>query len=337
MVLDSKELAVLYRQEKDVRRKERLHALYFLAIGYSVGETASAFLRDEDTIRSWLSAWEEKRSIDDESRSGRPPELEKKWVRKIVKLADEDNPRKHGINVAHWDCKELCSWLSRRNLFVSQETVRQILVANGFRYVKTSYELARANKKEQHSFVAGFKRFLRGLTPKTVFCFMDEMSAKLHPKQGYIWTRKKKPVVRTHDSHKRIYATAAVFPKTGKLVARMSKKFNQHEFIHFLKRLLSSTNKKIILFLDGFGAHKTPRVKQFLKKHPRLKLKPLPKYSPKLNPTEYLWGYTRKKRTNNLEFSSQRGLITTLNHWFKNIPTKTVKQVCSLNCILGIS
>ncbi len=337
MSLDSVELAGLFHAERDARLAERYHALYVLAVGESIARTALLFCRDEDTIRSWKREWEEKHSVEDESRSGRPPELNGKWVRKIVKLADEDKPKKHGFNLAHWDCKELCKWLAQKNVFVSVETVRNVLVRNKFRYVKTGYELARADKKEQIKFISGFKRLLRKSLPKTVIAFMDEMSSKLHPKQGYIWTRNKKPIVQTHDSHKRVHTAAAVIPSTGKVIARTSNKFNQHEFIKFLKQLLSKTRNKIILFLDGMRAHKTSAVKQFLKKHSRLKLKPLPKYSPKFNPAEYLWGYTRKKQTNNLEFNSQRSLMTTLNNWFKNIPTKTVKQVCSYNCILGVT
>lgn len=334
MPSESEQLGVLYKRERDVRRKERYHALYMLSRGYSLTETADLFLRDVDTIRAWKQQWDVEHSVADEPRSGRPSGLDEKTERKLVGLVEEDKPRKHGFNVAHWDCKELCKWLAKRGIFVSQETVRNILTANGFRYVKTSYELARADKKEQKGFVACFKRILRCSLPKTLIAFADEMSSKLHPKQGYMWTRKKKPTVATHDSHKRVYTVAAVIPKNGKVVARTSNKFNQHEFIRFLKLLLSKTKKKICLYIDRMAAHKTPKVKEFLKKHPRLKIKWLPKYSPKFNPTEYLWNYTRQKRTNNVEFRNQHSLRATLQHWFNNMPPNVIKQVCSYNCIL---
>lgn len=335
MSSESEKLGVLYRREREPRRRERYHALYILSLGYSVSETASILLRDEDTVRLWKQQWESQHKIDDAPRSGRPPELDEKTGQKIVGLVDEDKPKKHGLSVAHWDCRELCQWLARRKVFVSQETVRRILVQHGFRYVKTSYEFARADKKQQSRFIRAFKRVLRGITPKTLIAFADEMSAKLHPKQGYVWTRKRKPVVKTHDSHKRVYTIAAVVPTTGKLVARTTNKFNQNQFIRFLKLFLSKTKKRIMLFIDGMRAHNTPKVKKFLKQNPRLQLKPLPKYSPQLNPAEYLWGYTRKKRTNNIEFYSQTSLRKTLDHWFKKIPANIIKTVCSYNCILN--
>lgn len=335
MSSESERLAVLYRREHEPRRMQRYHALYILSLGYSVAETAKLCLRDEDTVRAWKQQWDAECSVADEPRSGRPPELDEKTKRKLVKLIDEDKPCKHGFNIAHWDCRELRILLVRRGFFVSQETVRQALIENGFHYVKTGYELARANKAEQAKFVSGFKRVLRGITPKTLIAFADEMSAKLHPKQGYVWTRKKKPTVATHDSHKRVYTAAAVVPATGRVIAQTTNRFNQQGFIQFLKLLLSKTRKRIKLFVDGMRAHNTPKVKLFLQQHPRLKIRFLPKYSPQLNPVEHLWAYTRQKRTNNIEFKSQHSLRTTLQHWFNNTPPNIIKRVCSYNCILN--
>lgn len=44
--------------------------------------------------------------------------------------------------------------------------------------------------------------------------------------------------------------------------------------------------KRVILFIDAASYHKTPQVKKFLKNHPILKIKKLPKKDPNSNPTE---------------------------------------------------
>ena len=46
--------------------------------------------------------------------------------------------------------------------------------------------------------------------------------------------------------------------------------------------------KKIILFIDDASYHKTPSVKKFVRDHPVLKIKKLPKKDPNSNPTECL-------------------------------------------------
>ena len=327
------ELGKRFRKEKDARLAERYHALFVISKGYSVKETAELFLRDESTIHSWIKLWKEKRSVEDGPRSGRPPEIGEKLEKKIVKMVDENDPNKHGLNVAAWDCRELRLWLRTRGVHVSEETVRQLLVRNDFRFVKPGYDFLNASPKEQFSFVKRFHAILRGKSSDTRVAFLDEMSTKLHPKQGYIWTREKKPVVPTHCSHQRVYTVGAVLPETGKLITRTTNRFKQFEFVEFLKQLIRETRQRIILFVDGFRVHKTRLVQNFLRDHPRLQIESLPKYSPKLNPIEHLWGYTRQKRTFNTEFKNKRSAQKTLDHWFHQLPRKIVQSVCSLNCI----
>lgn len=64
------------------------------------------------------------------------------------------------------------------------------------------------------------------------------------------------------------------------------------EFRRHLSHLVAHARrrelKKVILFVDHASAHKTTQVKNFLKKHPILTLKWLPKKDPNSNPTETL-------------------------------------------------
>jgi transposase len=331
------ELLARFRMEKDARLAERYHALYVVSKGYTIKETAELFGRDESTIHSWIKLWKEKRSVEDEPRSGRPPEIGEKLEKKIIRMVDENNPRKHGENVASWDCRELCGWLAKRQVVVSEETVRSLLIRNDFRYVKPGYDFLKADPVEQNGFINRFRRILRGKPSDTRVAFLDEMSTKLHPKQGYIWTRQKKPVVPTHCSHQRVYTVGAVLPETGKLVTRTTNRFKQFDFVKFLEQLVRETRQRIILFVDGFRVHKTRLVQDFLREHPRLQIEKLPAYSPKLNPIEHLWGYTRQKRTFNTEFQNKRSAQKTLDHWFHQLPKKIVRSVCSLHCIPGIT
>lgn len=331
---ESGKLLGLYKKAREPKAIRAYNLLFLNSKGQSVSELARLFELSENTVRACIQAYLKDSRVSDKPRSGRPKKLDEFLERRIVKLVEENKPAKHGFNVAGWDCRELRLWLMRKGQQVSQETIRQILVRNSFRYIKTGYELARAEPKEQAVFVKRFKRLLNAKNRHSVILFSDEMNNKLHPKQGYVWTREKKPTVPTHDSHKRIYTTGAVNPATGKLITRTSKRFNQFEFIAFLKKVLAKIKPHIRLFTDGHKSHKTKAVKEFLAEHPRLELEFLPKYSPKLNPIEHLWGYTRQKRTNNIEFSSQRSLMKTLQHYFTGLSPKTIQTVCSLNCIL---
>lgn len=68
---------------------------------------------------------------------------------------------------------------------------------------------------------------------------------------------------------------------------RRSREFKLHlsNILHYARR---HHIKKIILFLDHAPCHKTKTVKRFIRKHPVLKTKRLPKKAPNLNPVERL-------------------------------------------------
>jgi hypothetical protein len=68
---------------------------------------------------------------------------------------------------------------------------------------------------------------------------------------------------------------------------RRSKEFKAHlsNVIAYVKR---HKMKKIIIFIDHATYHKTKNVKRFIKEHPILKVKFLPKKAPHLNPVEKL-------------------------------------------------
>jgi transposase len=332
MKAESRELALLYKDEKDVRLKERYHALFVLSKGVSVKQVAEYFLRDEDTIRNWIKQWKTKRSVEDSQRSGRPPEINPELEKKIVKIVDENNPKKYGLNVSNWDCRELQLWLAFKNKYVSLESIRQVLTRNRFRYVKPNHDFVLANKKQKAGFISGFKRVLK--LKKGIIMFADTTTHSLHPKKGYYWTREKKPTISTHCSHKKAHVTGAV-SLNGKLITRTSKKINANAFLQFLKKLLKHIKQHILLYLDNFPAHKTKKVQKFIKQHKRIKLYWFPKYSPKLNPIENLWKHAKQKKTNNQEFSNQKSLMKTLEHYYQQIPQHTIKQTCSTNCIIN--
>jgi transposase len=60
-------------------------------------------------------------------------------------------------------------------------------------------------------------------------------------------------------------------------------------FILFLQQLLRSTPRKVFLIVDNLRVHRSQRVAEWVAAHAeRLELFFLPKYSPELNPDEYL-------------------------------------------------
>ena len=68
-------------------------------------------------------------------------------------------------------------------------------------------------------------------------------------------------------------------------------RFNADVFIRFLKQLVRSHNRPVIVIVDGHPAHKAKKVREYLEQEPRLLgIHILPPYSPELNPDEFVWG-----------------------------------------------
>ena len=82
------------------------------------------------------------------------------------------------------------------------------------------------------------------------------------------------------------------WPKKHGFVWNRFQKRRSREFKRHLSNLLQYAKrhrvKRVILFADHAPCHKTKNVRRFIRDHPILSVKRLPKRAPKLNPTEWI-------------------------------------------------
>ena len=126
--------------------------------------------------------------------------------------------------------------------------------------------------------------------------FEDETSIRQNVLSGKTWAPKgKTPIL--HRSGKRVgYTVAGAIGSNGKLYRQSYEGgMNAERYVEFLKGLLKTTRKPVILIHDGLPAHKAIKVKEFLAtKADKIKCYQLPGYSPDLNPIEFLWSMLKK-------------------------------------------
>lgn len=333
---DKDKLEILYRVCRTYPDKERFHALWLVASGYKVNEVAKIFLRDEDTIRNWMNKWIEKQQVMNESKSGAPKKFDKDIEKAVVKLVDENNPKKYGVNISFWDCIELHKFFLANGLYIGRETIRQILKKNGFRYAKTDYRYALADEAKKASFLMELDLLIEDKEKGSTILFGDEMGAQLNPRKGYVWTRNKKPLVSTYPSRKKVNVVGAVNPLTGSHAEMMtSGKMGEKKFVEFLGKLHRKFKGNIYFFLDNFRIHKSKLVNNWLKGHPRMNLLFLPPYSPDLNVIEWLWCYSRRKFLNNKLFTKTRQLTSSYSWFLRKLPKSIIKSVCNIDILLN--
>lgn len=333
---DKELLKTLYKSCKSYPERERYHALLLVASGRTIREVAGLFFVDEDTIAQWIKKWLKERNVSNRKKEGRPREVDGRLEEAIVKLVEENNPRKYGVSCSSWDCEELRKFFLLHGVAISRETIRRVLKQNGFRYVKADYDYVQADESKKKQFLRELSQIIEDKESGSSLLFYDEMGTLLHPKKGYRWIKENKKVVKTFCSHKKVSCLAAVNPLTGnKELMLTSGRVDEKAFLKFLKRVYGKFKGTLFFFLDRFRPHLSGKVSRWLELHPKINFVFLPPYSPELNPIEWLWNFSRKKFLNNLVFRSTRQLMASFSWFIRKIPKSAIKRICNINILLN--
>ena len=328
------ELLDLYKKSNTAKECMRYHAVLLVKTGKTIKSTAELFFVDEETIRLWITKWDGEKSVRDKQRSGKPPKLIKEQEKEICDLVDENNPQEHGYKTAIWDCVELKKYIGDKyGIWLSRETIRKLLKRNRFKYKKAEYLFSKRDIEKRNHFIEELFALYEANMQNTEIMFCDEMSTKLHPKLGYVWTRSDKVYVETNCSHKRVNTIAAIEPIMGQKVFATYDKNNADSFVQFLEKLESSTEKNIILVLDNYPVHHSKKVKAYLELKGKTTLKHLPTYSPDFNLIEWLWGFARVKYLNSRRSSTIEELKIIVDNSFDCINADDIKRICNLSII----
>jgi transposase len=120
------------------------------------------------------------------------------------------------------------------------------------------------------------------------WCDEVGVAADEHPARGYA-PQGERATIAVPDRHVRANQISTI-TTTGKVrFMTYTGTMTAALFLVFLGRLLRSTTGKVFLIVDRLRAHRTPAVQAWLVAHrDRIEVFELPRYSPELNPDEYL-------------------------------------------------
>jgi hypothetical protein len=124
--------------------------------------------------------------------------------------------------------------------------------------------------------------------------FEDETWVSLYPKVEAEWMKRghQRMVVTPGYNQRRNTFITLFWPKRNGFIFNTYAKRRSREFKLHLSNLLRYARrhraKRVVLFVDHAPCHKTKNVKRFIRAHPILRVKRLPKRAPNLNPVERL-------------------------------------------------
>jgi len=250
----------------------------------------------------------------DAPRPGRLPSIPEKKVRTIVEATLHTKPPA----ATHWSTRTMAKAQG-----VSEATVRRIWKQYNLKpHLVKTFKLSRDKQfLEKLTDVVGL--YLNPPDKAMVLC-VDEKSQiqALDRTQPGLPIKKGRCGTMTHDYKRNGTTTlfAALSMLDGKVIGDCMPHHRHQEFIRFLKKIDIETpaNLNLHLIVDNYGTHKHPRVKSWIKRHPRFHLHFIPTSSSWLNMVERWFREITDKRIRRGTFRNVPELISAIKEYLNN-------------------
>ena len=262
---------------------------------------------------------------------GRKPHYSEKEIKAIIDATLQTRPP----GATHWSCRTMA-----KEQGVSKATVNRVWQGHQIKpHLTKSFKLSRDAKfLEKLTDVVGL--YLNPPEKALVLC-VDEKSQiqALDRTQPGLPLKKGRCGTMTHDYKRNGTTTlfAALEVAQGKVVGQCQARHRHQEFLKFLRRLDEEFPGEVELHLvmDNYGTHKHPKVRAWLKKHPRFVSHFIPTSSSWLNLVERWFGELTSQRVRRGVFVSVADLIAAIDEylavWNKNpkpfVWTATVESI----------
>jgi transposase len=250
----------------------------------------------------------------DAPRPGRIPKISPRKIKAVIEATLHTTPP----NATHWSTRTMAK---AQNL--SEATIRRIWKQHNLKpHLVPTFKLSRDKHfVEKLCDIVGL--YLNPPDKSLVLC-LDEKSQiqALDRTQPGLPLKKGRCGTMTHDyvRHGTTTLFVALSMLDGKVIGDCMPRHRHQEFIRFLKKIDGETPPGLDLHLivDNYGTHKHPRVKSWLKRHPRFHLHFTPTSSSWLNLVERWFREITDKRLRRGSFVSVPILIAAIKDYLTN-------------------
>jgi transposase len=299
------------------RLVQRARIIQMAADGVPSQDIAQGLKISRPTVQLWRQRFLALRVPGLEKDAPRPGRLPKIAARKIAAVV---NATLHTTppNATHWSTRSLAAAQG-----LSAATVRRIWKQHSLKpHLVKTFKLSRDPAfVEKLCDVVGLylnppdKSLLLCVDEKSQIQALDRTQPGLPMKKGRLGTR-------THDYKRHGTTTlfAALSMLDGKVIGDCMPRHRHQEFIRFLKKIDGETlpDLDLHLIVDNYGTHKHPRVKSWLRRHPRFHLHFIPTSSSWLNLVERWFREITDKRLRRGSFENVPALINAITDYLAN-------------------
>lgn len=310
--LSSEEHAVLNKwavgRSLPLRLVQRAQIVRMAADGHMNNKIAAALKISRPTVQLWRQRFLALRLPGlqkDAPRPGRIPRISHRKVAAVINATLHTTP----ANATHWSARTMAKVQG-----LSKDAVHRIWKQHNLKpHLVETFKLSRdKNFLEKLHDVVGL--YLNPPEKALVLC-VDEKSQiqALERTQPLLPLRPGIPARQSHDymRHGTTTLFAALNMLDGKVIGDCMPRHRHQEFIRFLQLVNVKTPMDLDLHLivDNYGTHKHPRVKSWLKRHPRFHLHFIPTSSSWLNMVERWFREITDKRIRRGSFLNVPDLI----------------------------
>ena len=265
-------------------------------------------------VSRWRRRFAEKRLggiVKDAPRGGRKATKRNRVTASIIETTTQQKPE----NATHWSTRTLA-----KHLGVSRTMVHRVWQANGLKpHLAKTFKVSR-DKKFIEKVIDVVGLYLNPPERALVLCADEKTSVQaLDRTQPGLPLKKGRCGTMTHDYKRNGTTTlfAALDMAEGKVIGTCMDQHRHQEWIKFLDLIDRETPKKLDLHLivDNYSTHKHPRVKSWLKRHPRFHQHFIPTSSSWLNMVERWFREITDKRIRRGVFKSVRELIQAIQDY----------------------
>ncbi|MGH2566842.1 MAG: IS630 family transposase [Bacteroidota bacterium] len=250
----------------------------------------------------------------DAPRPGRLPKIPQRKVRAVIEATLHSQPD----DATHWSVRTMAEAQG-----LSRMAIQRIWNQHNLNpHLVKTFKLSRdKNFVEKLTDVVGL--YLNPPDKSLVLC-VDEKSQiqALDRTQPGLPMKKGRCGTMTHDYKRNGTTTlfAALSMLDGRVIGDCMPRHRHQEFVRFLKKIDAETpvGFNLHLIVDNYGTHKHPRVKSWLKRHPRFYLHFIPTSSSWLNLVERWFREITDKRIRRGVFKSVPDLIKAIHSYLNN-------------------
>ena len=275
----------------------RVRALHGCELGFSQNDVADLLGVARETVCRWWSAYRSG-GLDalPQERTGRPEgsgRLSDEQARHIQQLLDEHSPEELGIASPLWSRQAVGALIQKEfGITLAVRTVGDYLQRWGYTAKKPSRHAKDQDPEEVRQWLEetypAIEKRAKEEAADIYWC--DETGRQADQQPGYSYAKEgQRATMEVPDSHIRVNQISAISNEGAVRFMTYTSTMTAALFIVFLTRLVRGASRKIFLIVDRLKAHEAKAVDEGVAAHQEdVELFYLPRYSPELNPDEYL-------------------------------------------------